>query len=115
MNWADLRGLCLIVLAGLLAVGPVEAQAPPVSPPPPEPVPVEPALLDILGTYLDSRRDRFPGTARQRGVTAADDPWAWWRKTDPLFVDRSGERMQIGALQYLVELRMPGGSPRCTL
>jgi site-specific recombinase XerC len=67
-------------------------------------VPVEPALLEILGTYLDSRRQRFPGTARQRGVTAPDDPWAWWRKTDPLFVGRAGERMQIGALQYLVEL-----------
>jgi integrase/recombinase XerC len=67
-------------------------------------IPVEPALLEILGTYLDSRRTRFPGRARQRGVSEPDDPWAWWRKTDPLFVDRSGERMQIGALQYLVEV-----------
>lgn len=67
-------------------------------------VPIEPALLDILGAYLDSRRSRFPHTARQRGVAAPDDPWAWWRKKDPLFVDRTGERMQIGALQYLVEL-----------
>ncbi|HEX6876720.1 MAG TPA: tyrosine-type recombinase/integrase [Nocardioidaceae bacterium] len=67
-------------------------------------IPVEPALLEILGTYLDSRRERFPGRARQRGVSEPDDPWAWWRKTDPLFVDRSGERMQIGALQYLVEV-----------
>ena len=67
-------------------------------------IPVEPALLDILAAYLDSRRQRFPETARRRGVDAPDDPWAWWRKTDPLFVDRAGERMQIGALQYLVEL-----------
>jgi site-specific recombinase XerD len=67
-------------------------------------IPVEPAILEILGTYLDSRRQRFPGKARQRGVTTPDDPWAWWRKTDPLFVDRAGDRMQIGALQYLVEL-----------
>ena len=41
-------------------------------------VPVEPALLEILGTYLDSRRQRFPGTARQRGVTAPDDPQKIW-------------------------------------
>jgi integrase/recombinase XerD len=67
-------------------------------------VPVEPALLGILGAYLDSRRSRFPMTARQRGVTRPDDPWAWWRATDPLFVGRDGARMQIGALQYLVEL-----------
>jgi site-specific recombinase XerD len=67
-------------------------------------VPIEPALLDILGSYLHSRRERFPGTARQRGVATPEDPWAWWRKTDPLFVDRTGERMHIGALQYLVEL-----------
>jgi site-specific recombinase XerD len=67
-------------------------------------IPVEPALLDILGAYLDSRRKRFPGAARQRGVAAPDDPWAWWRKSDPLFVDRAGERMRIGALQYLVEV-----------
>lgn len=67
-------------------------------------IPVEPALLDILGAYLDSRRERFPTSARQRGVTTPEDPWAWWRKSAPLFVDRSGERMQIGALQYLVEL-----------
>ena len=67
-------------------------------------IPIEPALLEILATYLDSRRERFPQNARQRGVSTPEDPWAWWRKTDPLFVDRTGERMQIGALQYLVEL-----------
>jgi site-specific recombinase XerD len=67
-------------------------------------IPVEPALLDVLGAYLDSRRQRFPESARQRGVTTPEDPWAWWRKSAPLFVDRTGERMQIGALQYLVEL-----------
>jgi site-specific recombinase XerD len=67
-------------------------------------VPIEPALLDVLGRYLHSRRERFPETARQRGVDTPEDPWAWWRKRAPLFVDRSGERMQIGALQYLVEL-----------
>ncbi|MFC6285286.1 tyrosine-type recombinase/integrase [Nocardioides sp. GCM10027113] len=67
-------------------------------------IPVEPLLLGILGTYLDSRRDRFPGTARQRGVEDENDPWAWWRPNDPLFVDRTGQRMRTGALQYLVEL-----------
>jgi len=67
-------------------------------------IPVEPALLTVLGTYLDSRRDRFPGSARRRGIEDESDPWQWWRKSDALFVDRTGERMQIGALQYLVEL-----------
>ena len=67
-------------------------------------IPVEPALLDVLGAYLDSRRKRFPESARQRGVTTPEDPWSWWRKSAPLFVDRAGERMQIGSLQYLVEL-----------
>ena len=67
-------------------------------------IPIERVLLDILGVYLDSRRVRFPGTARQRGVTGGDDAWAWWRPNDPLFVDRTGQRMRTGALQYLVEL-----------
>jgi integrase/recombinase XerD len=67
-------------------------------------IPVEPALLSILAAYLESRRARFPSTARQRGVDDEQDAWAWWRPGDPLFVDRAGQRMRTGALQYLVEL-----------
>ena len=67
-------------------------------------IPIEPVLLDFLSDYLDSRRARFPGTARQRGVASGGDAWAWWRPNDPLFVDRTGRRMRTGALQYLVEL-----------
>lgn len=67
-------------------------------------VPVEPVLLPILADYLDSRRRRFPETARQRGVDEGADAWAWWRPGDPLFVDRRGERIGRGALSYLVTL-----------
>lgn len=67
-------------------------------------VPIEPVLLTVLGDYLDSRRTRFPDRARQRGVDEDADAWAWWRGSDPLFVDRAGERMPRGALAYLVTL-----------
>lgn len=67
-------------------------------------VPLPPMLLTLLGDYLRSRRARFPGHARQRGVAEDASPWEWWRPDAPLFVDRHGERLGRGALQYLVTL-----------
>jgi len=51
-------------------------------------VPVEPALHTVLETYRVSREQRFPGqTVGERS---------------PLFLDRKGNRLRRGALQYLV-------------
>ena len=54
-------------------------------------IPIEPALVDILERYLDSRATRFPATAKRRsspggGLTA-------WPPTAPLFVGADGERI----------------------
>lgn len=65
--------------------------------------PLEPALLDVLARYLDSRRARFPDSARTRGMREDAGAWDWWRPADPLFVDRRGARMPEGALRYLVK------------
>lgn len=51
-------------------------------------VPVEPALMAVIDTYMESRRRRFPG--HRVGPRA------------PLFVDRRGSRLRRGGLQYLV-------------
>jgi site-specific recombinase XerD len=66
-------------------------------------VPIQPALVNVLGAYLNSRRARFPSSARQRGVPADAGAWDWWTPDAPLFVDRRGERMRKGGLQYLVQ------------
>ncbi len=55
----------------------------------PRTVPVEPELDAVLVTYLDSRRRRFG--ARSVGPQA------------PLLVDRHGEPLRRGGLQYLVQ------------
>jgi integrase/recombinase XerC len=68
-------------------------------------VPTERALLDrVLTPYLDTRRARFPETARRRGVPADASPWEWWAPDAPLFVGRGGERLTKGSLQYMVTL-----------
>lgn len=51
-------------------------------------VPVESALQAVLDTYLQSRSSRFP--AKRVG------------NRSPLFVDRRGQRLRRGGLQYLV-------------
>lgn len=67
-------------------------------------VPLPPALLLLLADYLDSRRARFPDSARKRGVPEGASAWDWWPPGAPLFVDRHGERMRAGALAYLTTL-----------
>ena len=63
-------------------------------------IPIEPALVDILEHYLDSRATRFPATAKRRsspggGLTA-------WPTAAPLFVGADGDRITRGTLQYRV-------------
>ena len=63
-------------------------------------IPIEPALVQVLEHYLDSRITRFPATAKRRsspggGLTA-------WPTTAPLFVGADGDRITRGALQYRV-------------
>lgn len=67
-------------------------------------VPVEPRLLDVHAAYLETRRARFPATARKRGVAEGASAWDWWDPGAPLLVDRRGERMREGALRYLIGL-----------
>ncbi|GAB3138134.1 tyrosine-type recombinase/integrase [Micromonospora sonneratiae] len=55
----------------------------------PRVVPIEPEVDAVLGAYLDSRRRRF-------GARTV-------RRDSPLFVDRHGEPLRRGGLQYLVE------------
>jgi integrase/recombinase XerD len=65
-------------------------------------VPVEDGLETVLDGYLSTRRERFPHQANRRKLP--DDPRAvdHFPTTAPLFVDRQGDRMRRGALQYLV-------------
>ena len=51
-------------------------------------VPVEDSLESVLDAYLASRATRFPGEHSGRGA--------------PLFVDRAGQPLRRGGLQYLV-------------
>jgi integrase/recombinase XerD len=66
-------------------------------------VPVEQVAIEVLEDYLRSRRARFPGQVRARGVAEDAPIWEWFPPDAPLFVDRSGGRMARGALQYLVK------------
>ncbi|MGW0176473.1 tyrosine-type recombinase/integrase [Rhodococcus sp. NPDC003322] len=63
-------------------------------------VTVEPVVVDVLGDYLSSRAQRFPGTARRR---ADAGPWQRFAASDPMFVGRDGSRITRGTLQYRVE------------
>jgi integrase/recombinase XerC len=62
-------------------------------------VPIEPALVEVLERYLDSRATRFPATARQRSPGRG---LAAWSPAAPLFVGADGERISRGTLQYRV-------------
>ena len=52
-------------------------------------VPIEDPLYDLIGDYLETRKERFPGV--KLGPRA------------PLFVDRKGDRMREGGARYLVK------------
>lgn len=67
-------------------------------------VPLERADVGILERYLTSRRARFPESVRKHGVGEDAPIWAWFPRDAPLFVDRHGNRMERGGLQYLVQL-----------
>ena len=52
-------------------------------------VPIEETLQEVIDTYMDTRRERFPGV--KLGPKA------------PLFVDRRADRLKRGGAHYLVE------------
>lgn len=59
---------------------------------------IEADVVTVLTTYLESRRERFPGTARQaKGV------WKAWGVDQPLFVGNDGERITQATLYYRVK------------
>ena len=63
-------------------------------------VPIEPALVEVLERYLDSRATRFPATAKRRSSPGGG--LAAWPTAAPLFVGADGERITRGTLQYRV-------------
>lgn len=65
-------------------------------------IPIEPGLEDVLDAYLASRTARFPDHANRRNLPKNPRPMDHYPTTAPLFVARDGQRMQRGALQYLV-------------
>ncbi|MDN5896367.1 MAG: tyrosine-type recombinase/integrase [Nocardioides sp.] len=66
-------------------------------------VPIEPGLEEVLNTYLESRRTRFPKQPTRRALPRHAKPLDRFPSTAPLFVDRAGERLRRGGLQYLVQ------------
>ena len=63
-------------------------------------IPIEPALVDILERYLDTRAARFPAAAKRRSSPGRG--LAAWPAAAPLFVGADGERITRGTLQYRV-------------
>lgn len=62
-------------------------------------IPIESALVDILETYLNTRRARLPTGTRRRSPV---EGLAGWPQNAPLFVGANGERITRGTLQYRV-------------
>lgn len=65
-------------------------------------VPIENMLETVVGDYLDSRRARFPKQASRRTLPDNPQPADRFSTTAALFVDRQGDRLRRGGLQYLV-------------
>jgi integrase len=63
-------------------------------------VPIEPALVEVIEDYLDSRSTRFPATAKQRSSPGRG--LAAWPPAAPLFVGANGDRISRGIVQYRV-------------
>ena len=62
-------------------------------------VPIEPALVEVIEDYLDSRGTRFPATAKHRSPGGG---LAAWPPATPLFVGANGDRISRGIVQYRV-------------
>lgn len=62
-------------------------------------IPIEPALVEVIEHYLDSRKIRIPATTKRRSPTGG---LAAWPPNEPLFVGSEGERISRGTLQYRV-------------
>ena len=62
-------------------------------------IPVEPPLVEVLDSYLDSRVARFRAAAERRSPTGGSGAWS---PTAPLFVGSGGDRITRGTLQYRV-------------
>ena len=58
-------------------------------------IPIESALVAVLEHYLDSRRVRFPATAKQRSSPGRG--LAAWPPAAPLFVGADGDRIALVA------------------
>lgn len=65
-------------------------------------IPVEAALDQVLGSYLASRIERFPRHASRRAIPEDAQVTDRIPGAAPMFVDRSGERLRKGGMQYLV-------------
>ena len=63
-------------------------------------VPIEPALVEVIEDYLDSRSTRFPATAKQRSSPGRG--LAAWPPAASLFVGANGDRISRGIVQYRV-------------
>ena len=63
-------------------------------------IPIEPALVDVIEHYLDTRAARFPAAAKRRSSPGGG--LAAWPPAAPLFVGANGERITRGTLQYRV-------------
>ena len=59
-------------------------------------IPIEPALVEVLERYLDSRATRFPVTAKRRSSPGGG--LAAWPTAAPLFVGADGEPITRGTL-----------------
>ncbi|MFA5607137.1 MAG: tyrosine-type recombinase/integrase [Leucobacter sp.] len=73
-------------------------------------VPIEPALLEIIGTYMDSRAGRFP-QGKKRTSSPKSTPLSRWPHSAPLFVGRDGERMTRGTLQSRIKRAFKRAGP----
>lgn len=73
-------------------------------------VPIESALLEVIGTYMDSRAGRFP-QGKKRTSSPKSTPLSGWPASVPLFVGRDGERMTRGTLQSRIKRAFKRAGP----
>jgi site-specific recombinase XerD len=73
-------------------------------------VPIEPELLSVIETYLNSRAVRFP-TSTRRNAEVADSALSRWPARAPLFVGRDGERITRGTVQSRIKRAFKRAGP----